>query len=116
MAGRCDNCGGRVGWWGRRTRDGDFCSPECESYFDYPGFCRRCREETEPTSSGSVATLNGVGTRLLGGRGRCRVCDSVVQTKYFCFGFPLVPLGRYRVRYVTPTEYLSRRLRDRPRR
>ena len=58
-----------------------------------------------------MTTLNRIGTRLYGGGSRCPVCDSIVQNKFFCLFFiPVIPLGQYRVRYVSPNRYLSRRL------
>ncbi len=110
MFEKCSNCGSRV-VWGPRDELGVYCSKECQNFRHFPGFCQKCADATTAESAGSTTTLNGIGTRLYGGGLRCPVCSSIVQTKYFCLIFiPIIPLGKYRVRYVSPNRYLSRKL------
>ena len=110
MFEKCSNCGSRV-VWGQRDELGVYCSEQCRSFLHYPGFCQTCADGTTAQDAGSTTTLNGIGTRLYGGGSRCPLCASIVQTKFFCLLFiPLIPLGRYRVRYVSPKRYLSRKL------
>jgi hypothetical protein len=117
MFERCDNCGRRIFANARRARDGIWCSRACQSYSRQPYFCRACVEETSDVSAGSTTTVNGVGTTLYGSASRCPDCDSVIQTKWFCIIYvPIIPLGRYRVLYASPSQYLSRQLGGQPRR
>lgn len=117
MFERCDNCGNRILLNAREDRQGVYCSRECQSYYRQPYFCRACIEETSDVSAGSTTTVNGVGTTLYGSASRCPDCDSIIQTKWVCFIFlPIIPLGRYRVLYASPTQYLSRQVGGRPRR
>jgi len=110
MFEKCSNCGSRV-VWGRRDELGIYCSEQCQSFLHFPGFCQTCADGTTAESAGSTTTLNGIGTRLYGGGSTCPACASIVQTKFFCLLFiPVIPLGKYRVRYVSPNRYLSRKL------
>ena len=74
------------------------------------GFCYRCWTQTTDESPGHTATVNFIGTRLLGSDEQCPACGSVVQTKWFCVIVPIVPLGRYRVIHAARGEYIGRRL------
>jgi hypothetical protein len=88
------------------------------------GFCTRCLSETTVETPGNMTTFNGIGTALMGTRWRtrglqeCAACGSVVQTKWFTFGFGVKPLGTYRVIYTkrgqTTSRLFARRLRDDP--
>jgi lipopolysaccharide-induced tumor necrosis factor-alpha factor len=110
MFERCTNCGGAVMLTGRRDELGAFCSWQCQNYFRHREFCPQCLAETSGESAGGTSTINAVGTKLFGFGDPCPQCGSLVQTKCFCFFFPLIPLGRYRVLYATPTQYFSRKL------
>jgi len=55
------------------------------------------------------------GMRLLGHGDECLVCGSILQTLWFCFRVPLIPVGRFRVVYqmgdgLFPTGYIGRKL------
>jgi hypothetical protein len=64
MFEKCDNCGRRLVFEGRRKRDGLFCSRECEAFARRPGFCRYLLAETDDVSADPTISLNGCGTRL----------------------------------------------------
>jgi hypothetical protein len=67
--------------------------------------------ETTDESPGNTRTLNGVGTRLYGNKAKCPACYSVIKRKCFCIVFiPVIPLRQFRVKPVTATRYLGRRL------
>ncbi len=109
----CPNCGAKNILFGG-VKDGDltFCSKECYGFYQNKGFCEACTQATDEKEAGGTATLNGIGTRLHGGKDRCPTCHSVIQTKYFCVLFiPVIPLKRYRVLYCMPKRYFSRQLK-----
>jgi lipopolysaccharide-induced tumor necrosis factor-alpha factor len=110
MFEKCVNCGGSVMLQGRRDEYGVFCSWQCQNYYRHRDFCPTCRAETTDEDAGSTTTVNAVGTKLFGHGDPCPECGSVVQSKCFCVFFPVIPLGKYRALYATPTRYYSRRL------
>ncbi len=112
MFEKCQNCGSRV-ISGRRDELGVFCSAECRNFVAHPGFCQTCLSTSSPRSTGGTFTFNGIGTGLYGRKDPCSVCGSVVQTHWICIFFvPIIPLGKYRVKYTQPRRFLSRRLSD----
>ncbi|HEX7153165.1 MAG TPA: hypothetical protein VF618_16890 [Thermoanaerobaculia bacterium] len=114
MFEKCQNCGARI-ISGVRDEEGLFCSMECRNFFVVPGFCDTCLSASTDVSSGGTFTFNGVGTKLYGSKGPCEICGSVIQTAFICLLFvPVIPLARYRVKYVSPTRFLSRKLLPTP--
>jgi rRNA maturation protein Nop10 len=110
MFEKCTNCGGRV-LKGFRDERGLFCSPECQSFAAHPGFCPACLAVTTDKSSGGTYTLNGIGTTLYGQKDPCTVCGAVTKTHWVTLVFvPAIPLGKYRVKYIQPHRFLSRKL------
>jgi hypothetical protein len=82
------------------------------------GFCAKCHDETTDESPGDTRTVNFIlGTRLIGHDDRCPTCGSVLQTKWWQFFLPLIPVGKYRVIYIERAllrnRYIGRRLRER---
>src|SRR3989442_14071762 len=110
MLNKCLNCG-RRSLFSRKDAAGTFCSRECQSYYAYPTFCPSCIAATTDQSSGGTFTFNFIGTAFVGGYSRCPVCGSVVQILFGWLILPLVPLGRYRVKYITPDRFYSRALK-----
>ncbi len=112
MFNACANCGTTVVFGGRKHSSHRYCSKECEDWVRHPGFCEVCLAATTDHESGGTFRLNGFGTCLALPRRRCPTCGSVVQTLAFSVFFvPVIPLGQYRVRWVNPKRFLSRRLR-----
>ena len=110
MFKKCANCNGMV-LKGIETERGLFCSAECRDYAAYPGYCPACVAITTDKSSGGVFVVNGIGTRLYGSNDRCTICGAVTQTHWITFVYlPVIPLGRYRVKKVSPSRFLSRKL------
>ena len=108
---KCTNCGSWV-IGGETDANGTFCSNVCRTYFLYPGFCDSCRMATTDVSSGGTFTFNGIGTALYGSAEVCPTCASVVKRLFFTILFiPIIPLGKYRVKYVTKKKFFSRKLR-----
>jgi len=112
----CANCRTLILFGGQRDSAGVFCSWQCRTWYwqvqlDLPPFCDHCLAETTDQSSGSTYTLNGVGTSLFGWERPCPQCNSAVRTKCACLFFiPLIPLGKYRVKFSTPQQFISRKL------
>jgi len=84
------------------------------NFISRTGFCRACHAATTNESPGSTFTLNFVfGTRFLGWSSQCPKCESVVRWLWFWFVIPLVPLGRYRIKYLSEglvtDRYIGRR-------
>ena len=110
MFKKCVNCNGMV-LKGIETERGVFCSAECRDFSAHPGFCASCMAMTTEKPSGGTFVVNGIGTRLYGSADRCPACGAVTQTHWITFVYlPVIPLGRYRVKKVTPTTYLSRKM------
>ena len=111
---------------GGHGEGGDFCSRKCETRQRklQDGFCERCLAQTIEESPGTVYSLNGIGTMLMGSRWRvkgkeeCLDCGSVIQHKWMTFGIGIAPLGTYRILYLRQglmeSDFLGRRLRDDP--
>jgi hypothetical protein len=87
------------------------------------GYCQYCVDETTDESPGSVSTMNGIGTALMGtrwsskGLDRCPICGSEVKQKWSTFGFGVKPSGTYRILYlggVFTKKYFGRRLKQDP--
>ena len=112
----CTNCRTLILFGGHRDAGGVFCSWQCRSWYwqvqlDLPPFCDHCLAETSDQSSGSTYSINGVGTSLFGREQPCPQCNSAVRTKCACLFFiPLIPLGKYRVKFSTPQQFISRKL------
>ena len=80
------------------------------------GFCAYCRATTTNEPIGSISTHGPLFGKTLNGRDEpCPDCGSVVQTLWFRFLLPIVPLGKFRVicrpTNILPSEYLARRIR-----
>ena len=108
---RCGNCGGRVFGHSIRDKLGIFCSTVCRNNFKHPGFCKACISASTPISAGDNFRINGIGNSFFGAKDQCETCGSIVQTLWLCIFFvPIVPSGKFRVKYVAPGSYLSRKL------
>jgi hypothetical protein len=118
---KCRNCGNRILFGAVAVPDGDFCSSNCLEGFQKlkSGFCEKCREQTTADTAGNLRQFNGIGTAFGPfSKDKCPECGSVIKTKWFTFGLPLVPLEKYRVLYTmqkgalggSRASFLSRRL------
>lgn len=75
------------------------------------GFCDACIAATIPVRAGHSITVNGIGTTFYGSREACSTCGSAVRSRWLCIFFiPIARLGRYRVKYISPSRYLSREI------
>ena len=111
MFERCQNCGSRV-LFGHKDEGGIFCSRICHDYYKHPGLCEVCLSQTVEIRFGGTATVNTVGTAYYGRSDKCAHCGSVIRRQFVCILFiPVVPLGRFRVKYFSPGRFFSRRIR-----
>jgi rRNA maturation protein Nop10 len=111
MFEKCQNCGRRF-LFGYKDATGIFCSSVCRDYFKHPGFCEVCLRQTIHVRAGDTTTFNGVGTNFYGKSDQCPSCGSVVRRLFWCLFFvPVAPLGKFRVKYCAPNNYISRRIR-----
>ena len=122
---KCRNCGNRIIFGAVAGQDGDFCSSQCLEGFQKlrSGFCNNCRAQTTAESAGNLRQFNGIGTAFGPfSKGKCPECGSVIKTKWFTFGVPLVPLEKYRVLFTmqkgtlggSRATFLSRKLNSLP--
>jgi len=110
MFEKCTNCATRV-VVGKQDQNGIFCSAVCQHFFRNPGFCKNCNSSTTSDSAGSTFTLNGIGTKIYGGKDPCPECASTIQTKWFVVLFiPLIPIAKYRTKWCSPGRYISRKV------
>jgi endogenous inhibitor of DNA gyrase (YacG/DUF329 family) len=110
MFEKCANCSTRV-VMGKKDPNGIFCSSVCQNFYRYPGFCKNCSTSTSDVSAGGTFTMNGVGTKIYGGKDPCPECASTIQTKWFVILFiPVIPIGKYRTKWCTPGRYISRKV------
>jgi hypothetical protein len=87
----------------------------CRNNVAHPGFCNACVSSTTPTSAGSNISVIGIGAVFYSTRDPCKTCGSVVRSQWLCvFFIPLFRLGKFRVKYVAPNRYLSRKLPGKP--
>ena len=89
-------------------------SPE-EFYLHVAKFCPSCIEQTtnEPATLFNLIVIRMV---FLGSGSECDVCGSIIQRRWFFFGYlPVFPFGKYRVKYIAGGylmgPYISRRLK-----
>ncbi len=123
---RCNRCGAvrtleSVPRWGspkpeQPQRFGESLALDELNFIRQTGFCRRCYAATTDESPGSTFTINVLfGFRFLGWSGECPRCESVERTLWFLFVIPLLPLGKYRIKYVTEgllnSRYIGRALK-----
>ncbi len=107
----CSNCGITV-FFKIQKEDKFFCSNKCLSFYYNPKFCQNCISTTSDKSAGKTTTINGFGTGLFFEKNICPICESVVQIKFiFLFFAPIIPLGKYRVKWINKTQYYSRKLK-----
>jgi len=98
---QCALCGKRKMLGGFAENEHFFCSKKCSEGYKIAqkGFCKKCTSETTDESIGGGNSFNGIGTGLGFGfrKSKCPECNSVIRRKWFYFGFPIVPLGKFRV-------------------
>ena len=113
---RCANCGGLIGIARTSGPDGQpYCSMKCFKFSTHPGWCESCLGETTSETIGNVQTVNLVGGRLsrVWGEEECPTCHSTIYRRQVQFVIPLMPYGpEFRVLWVSPSRYLSRKLRS----
>lgn len=109
----CANCGAKWLIGGVTEGEQRFCSKTCYHFWRHPGFCEQCTTVTTEESLGGTYTINLIfGTHLMGFGAKCPTCNSQVKRKWFWFFIPLFPVSApYRVIYVQPSRWISRKVR-----
>jgi|SRR5882724_10340210 len=108
---RCASCNSII-LFGKKEGDLQFCNQQCMEFFAAPNFCQSCIDASTSESPGGTYTLNGVGTVIYGNSAKCPDCFSVVRKKWFCIIYiPIIPLGTYRIKAVTASRYLGRKIK-----
>jgi hypothetical protein len=77
---RCRSCKRKIALGALHESGSTFCSAECRDHFFHPGFCQACLATSDEVSAGNMWNAFGSGERA------------------------------YRVKYVSPGRFLSRRL------
>jgi hypothetical protein len=109
----CTNC--RIFSLTLPFRDGlgrTYCSAECMGFLAGGArlFCARCLQETTDEAAPDLWTHCGVGKDFGPPRNACSQCGSVVrQVRFVILFLPFRRRGRYRVLYLSRSEFLSRR-------
>lgn len=112
----CHNCGeyycgncleeGLVYYYCRKPECYSFIENEIniyeKEYAKNPRFCEKCIEETNSESTGSLSTINFIGSTLHSLGGVCPTCRSIVVEKRWIFlGIPIRSKGFYRAIYLS---------------
>jgi hypothetical protein len=97
----CVLCGKRKMFGGFEDGGRFYCSKKCQEGYKIAekGFCKKCIAETTEETMGGGNSFNGIGTGLgfTFHGSECTECNSMIKRKWFYFGFPIVPLGKFRV-------------------
>jgi hypothetical protein len=119
----CVLCGKRKLFGGFEEEGRFYCSKKCREGYAIAekGFCPKCIDLTTEETIGGARSFNGIGTGLgFTFRGsKCPDCNSMIKRKWFYFGFPIVPMGKFRIIKVLDRRgfgeqtriYLSRKLK-----
>lgn|SRR5262245_36260250 len=112
---RCAYCGKLILFGGFLQEPETFCNERCferlHSLAAYPSFCPACVAMTSADSIGDTTTVHGIGTKLYGSKDECLTCGSIVQTLWWCvFFIPVLPIGKFRVKYLSPPDFMSRKV------
>lgn len=95
----------------------DLAQKSPEEYYQYVAeFCPHCIEQTIAENAGDLFSFAGFGVAFVGGRSECEQCGSVIQRKWvILFNIPLIPLTKYRVKYVSGgffnSKFIGRKLK-----
>jgi hypothetical protein len=97
---KCDRCRKFCLWGGLDEGGKRYCGIPCRDAAAgrKTGFCAACVEQAkdkEPYTG--FAWVNLVGTNVMGSSDPCATCGSVISTKWFMIGLPVVPLASYRI-------------------
>jgi len=74
-------------------------------------FCDACEVDTIALNTGNLVTVNLIGkTWGLRKFKRCATCGSVERNMWFIIGIPIIPLGRWRVKYLARNKWVARKM------
>jgi len=110
----CAACNQIIVYGPIRRDDKCFCSHACMNTLYPIEFCQRCLDETHEPSDISLSQAGGCGAGFYNSlwQGNCPTCGSQVARVWIALlCVPFIPLGRYRVFYVSDFEFIARRIR-----
>ncbi len=74
-------------------------------------FCDACQLDTIAINTGNLITVNVIGkTWGLRKFNRCPTCGSVERNMWFIMGLPVIPLGRWKVKYLARNKFVARKM------
>jgi hypothetical protein len=74
-------------------------------------FCDECERDTVAIRTGKLVTINFIGkTWGLGKSNKCPVCGSVERNMWFIMLLPILPLGRWKVKYLARNKFVTRKM------
>jgi len=73
-------------------------------------FCDVCRTDTVPVDTGNLVTFNFIGETFIGRSNTCPRCGSVERYMFFLFLLPIIPLGKWKVKYLSKRKFLARKM------
>lgn len=109
---RCANCQRKFLFGGRTLNGAAYCSKECLEFASAPAFCATCQSETQDVSTGNLLSVNLIGEAFLGSGRKCPTCHSVEKYMFFIMVFPVLPLGKWKLKYVAPGRFITRKVKN----
>jgi hypothetical protein len=74
-------------------------------------FCDECERDTVAVNTGNLVSVNFIGKVWgLGKSNKCPVCGSVERNMWFVMLLPILPLGRWKVKYLARNKFVTRKM------
>ena len=73
-------------------------------------FCNACQTDTIPVDTGNLVTFNFIGEAFIGRSNTCLRCGSVERYMFFMILLPIIPLGKWKVKYLSRRKFLARKI------
>ena len=73
-------------------------------------FCDICQINTVPVATGNLFTFNLIGETFIGRSNACPRGGSVESYMFFMFFVPIIPLGKWKVKYLSRRRFLARKI------
>jgi hypothetical protein len=73
-------------------------------------FCNVCQTDTIAVDTGNLVTFNFIGETFIGRSNTCPRCGSVERYMFFTLLLPIIPLGKWKVKYLSSRKFLARKM------